>query len=71
MKSFLRFLFLILIQHSTTGSARAIQHSTAAKPRKKMKDSTKKTLKRVAEIVITIITALLTTLGAHATGIVQ
>lgn len=31
-----------------------------------MKESTKKTLKRVAEIVITIITALLTTLGAHA-----
>ena len=36
-----------------------------------MKGSTKKTLKRVAEIVITIITALLTTLGAHAAGIVQ
>ena len=36
-----------------------------------MKESTKKTLKRVAEIVITIITALLTTLGAHAAGIVQ
>ena len=33
--------------------------------------STKKTLKKVAEIVITIITALLTTLGAHAAGIVQ
>ena len=32
-----------------------------------MKESTKKTLKKVAEIVITIITALLTTLGAHAT----
>ena len=36
-----------------------------------MKESTKKTLKKVAEIVITIITALLTTLGAHAAGIVQ
>ena len=31
-----------------------------------MKESTKKTLKRVAAFVITIITALLTTLGAHA-----
>ena len=38
---------------------------------RRMKESTKKTLKRVAEIVITIITALLTTLGAHAAGIVQ
>jgi hypothetical protein len=36
-----------------------------------MKDSTKKTLKRISEIIVTIITALLTTVGAHAAGIVQ
>lgn len=36
-----------------------------------MKESTKKTLKRIGEIIITIITALLTTVGAHAAGIVQ
>lgn len=36
-----------------------------------MKDSTKKTLKRIGEIIVTIITALLTTLGAHAANIVQ
>ena len=36
-----------------------------------MKDSTKKTLKRIGELVITIITALLTTIGAHAANIVQ
>lgn len=36
-----------------------------------MKDSTKKTLKRIGEIIVTIITALLTTVGAHAAGIVQ
>ena len=36
-----------------------------------MKDSTKKTLKRIGELVVTIITALLTTLGAHAAGLVQ
>ncbi len=36
-----------------------------------MKDSTKNTLKRIGEIIITIITALLTTVGAHAAGIVQ
>ena len=36
-----------------------------------MKDSTKKTLKRIGEIVITILTALLTTIGAHAANIVQ
>jgi len=36
-----------------------------------MKDSTKKTLKRIGEIIVTIITALLTTLSAHAAGIVQ
>ena len=35
-----------------------------------MKESTKKTLKRIGEIIITIITALLTTIGAHATNIV-
>ncbi len=33
-----------------------------------MKDSTKKTLKRIGEIIVTIITALLSTLGAHAAG---
>ena len=32
-----------------------------------MKESTKRTLKRIGELVVTIITALLTTLGAHAT----
>ena len=31
-----------------------------------MKDTTKNTLKRIGEIVITILTALLTTPGAHA-----
>ena len=36
-----------------------------------MKESTKKTIKRIGEIIITILTALLTTLGAHAAGIVQ
>ncbi len=36
-----------------------------------MKDSTKKTLKRISEIIVTIITALLTNVGAHAAGIVQ
>ena len=36
-----------------------------------MKDSTKKILKRIGEIIVTIITALLTTMGAHAAGIVQ
>lgn len=36
-----------------------------------MKDSTKKTLRRIGELIITIITALLTTLGAHAANFVQ
>ena len=36
-----------------------------------MKESTKKTLKKIGEIFITILTALLTTLGAHAAGVVQ
>ncbi len=36
-----------------------------------MKDSTKKALRRIGELIITIITALLTTLGAHAANIVQ
>lgn len=36
-----------------------------------MKDSTKKTLRRIGELIITIITALLTTIGAHAANIVQ
>ncbi|MBR1800438.1 MAG: smalltalk protein [Bacteroidaceae bacterium] len=31
-----------------------------------MKESTKRTLRRISEIVITVLTALLTTLGAHA-----
>lgn len=31
-----------------------------------MKESTKKTWKRIIDIVITILTALLTTLSAHA-----
>ena len=31
-----------------------------------MKEGTKKTLKRIGELIVTIITALLTTLGAHA-----
>ena len=36
-----------------------------------MKDSTKKTLRRIGELIITIITALLTTLGAHAANFVH
>ena len=36
-----------------------------------MKETTKKTIKRIGEIIVTILTALLTTLGAHAAGIVQ
>ncbi len=36
-----------------------------------MKESTKKTLKRIGEVIVTILTALITTLGAHAAGIVQ
>jgi len=36
-----------------------------------MNDSTKKTLRRIGELIITIITALLTTIGAHAANIVQ
>ncbi len=36
-----------------------------------MKESTKKTLKRIGELIVTILTALLTTMGAHAAGIVQ
>ena len=35
-----------------------------------MKESTKRTLKRIGEIIVTIITALLTTVGAHATNLV-
>ncbi len=31
-----------------------------------MKDSTKKTIKRIFEIIITILTALITTLSTHA-----
>ena len=36
-----------------------------------MKDSTKKTIKTVLQFVVTVITALLTTLGAHAANLVQ
>jgi hypothetical protein len=36
-----------------------------------MKDSTKKTIKTILQFVVTVITALLTTLGAHAANIVQ
>ena len=36
-----------------------------------MKDSTKKLLRRIGELIVTIITALLTTIGAHAANIVQ
>ena len=36
-----------------------------------MTESTKKTLRRIGELIVTIITALLTTLGAHAANIVQ
>ena len=36
-----------------------------------MNDSTKKTLRRIGELIITIITSLLTTIGAHAANIVQ
>ncbi len=36
-----------------------------------MKDSTKKTLKRIVDIVIAVLTALITTISAHAAGIVQ
>ena len=35
-----------------------------------MKESTKKALRRIGELIITIITALLTTVGANAAGIV-
>ena len=34
-----------------------------------MNEQKKKTLKRIVDIVITILTALLTTLSAHAAGI--
>ena len=36
-----------------------------------MTDSKKRTLKRIVDIVIAIITALVTTVSAHAAGIVQ
>lgn len=36
-----------------------------------MTDGTRKVLKRTIEIVVTILTALLTTLGAHAANIVN
>ena len=36
-----------------------------------MTDSTKRTLKRIVDIVIAIITALVTTVSAHAAGIIQ
>ena len=34
-----------------------------------MKDSTRKTLKRIIDIVIAVLTALITTLSARAAGI--
>lgn len=36
-----------------------------------MKDTTKQTWRRIGELIVTIITALLTTIGAHAANIVQ
>lgn len=36
-----------------------------------MTEATRKVLKRTVEIVVTILTALLTTLGAHAANIVN
>ena len=36
-----------------------------------MKENTKRTLRRIGELIVTILTALLTTLGAHAANIVQ
>ena len=36
-----------------------------------MKESTKKTVKTVLQFIVTVITALLTTIGAHAANIVQ
>ncbi|MBR1755346.1 MAG: smalltalk protein [Bacteroidaceae bacterium] len=36
-----------------------------------MNPNTKKALRQIGEIIITIITALLTTLGAHATNLVN
>ena len=36
-----------------------------------MKESTKRTIKTVLQFVVTVITALLTTLGAHAANLVQ
>ena len=36
-----------------------------------MTEATKKTLKRVIDIVIAVLTALITTISAHAAGIVR
>ncbi len=36
-----------------------------------MTEATKKTLKRVVDIVIAVLTALITTISAHAAGIVR
>ena len=36
-----------------------------------MTESTKRTLKRIIDIVIAVLTALITTISAHAAGIVQ
>ena len=36
-----------------------------------MTDRTKRTLKRVIDIVIAVLTALITTISAHAAGIVR
>ena len=36
-----------------------------------MKESTKKTVKTVLQFIVTVITALLTTIGAHAANLVK
>ncbi len=36
-----------------------------------MTESTKRTLKRIIDIVIAVLTALITTISAHAAGIVR
>ena len=36
-----------------------------------MKESTKKTIKTVLQFIVTVITALLTTIGAHAANLVK
>jgi hypothetical protein len=36
-----------------------------------MKESTKKTIKTILQFIVTVITALLTTIGAHAANLVK